>query len=144
MAVMASRIDVSIEHRAAPDGQPAQQKRNPNTCPRCSSHYRDDELDATLRVCAHCDYHFQVKARDRIGQLVDRGTFVEEFAGVRSADLTLHVGLGTFKPIATATVEEHPIHREIYELSAATQAAALAPAAGTRRIAVGTTSVRTL
>jgi S-adenosylmethionine:tRNA ribosyltransferase-isomerase len=65
-------------------------------------------------------------------------------AGVRSADLTLHVGLGTFKPIATASVEEHAIHREIYEVPPATQAAALAPAPGTRRVAVGTTSVRTL
>ncbi len=65
-------------------------------------------------------------------------------AGVRSADLTLHVGLGTFKPIATASIEEHAIHREIYEVPPATQAAALAPAPGTRRVAVGTTSVRTL
>ncbi len=65
-------------------------------------------------------------------------------AGVRAADLTLHVGLGTFKPIATATVEEHAIHREIYEIPPATQTAVLAPAPGTRRVAVGTTSVRTL
>ncbi len=65
-------------------------------------------------------------------------------SGVRAADLTLHVGLGTFKPIATATVEEHAIHREIYEIPPATQAAVLAPAPGTRRVAVGTTSVRTL
>lgn len=65
-------------------------------------------------------------------------------AGVRSADLTLHVGLGTFKPIATASIEEHAIHRELYEVPPATQAAVLAPAPGTRRIAVGTTSVRTL
>ncbi len=65
-------------------------------------------------------------------------------AGVRTADLTLHVGLGTFKPIATDTIEAHAIHREIYEVPAATQAAALAPAPGTRRVAVGTTSVRTL
>jgi S-adenosylmethionine:tRNA ribosyltransferase-isomerase len=64
--------------------------------------------------------------------------------GVRSADLTLHVGLGTFKPIATERVEDHPIHREIYEIPPATQVAALSPAPGTRRIAVGTTSVRTL
>lgn len=65
-------------------------------------------------------------------------------AGIRSADLTLHVGLGTFKPIATAHVEEHPIHREIYEVPPATQAAVLTPAPGTRRVAVGTTTVRTL
>lgn len=65
-------------------------------------------------------------------------------AGVRAADLTLHVGLGTFKPIATATIEEHAIHREIYEVPPDTQAAVLAPAPGTRRVAVGTTSVRTL
>ncbi|MEO0055560.1 MAG: hypothetical protein RLZZ50_1507 [Verrucomicrobiota bacterium] len=65
-------------------------------------------------------------------------------SGVRSADLTLHVGLGTFKPIATAHIEEHAIHREIYEVPPATQAAVLKPAPGTRRVAVGTTSVRTL
>ena len=65
-------------------------------------------------------------------------------AGVRSADLTLHVGLGTFKPIATAHVEEHPIHREIYELPAETRRAVLTQEPGTRRVAVGTTSVRTL
>lgn len=65
-------------------------------------------------------------------------------AGVRSADLTLHVGLGTFKPIATGSIEEHAIHREIYEVPVTTQQAALRPAPGTRRIAVGTTSVRTL
>ena len=65
-------------------------------------------------------------------------------SGVRTADLTLHVGLGTFKPIATATISEHAIHREIYEVPVATQQAVLTPAAGTRRVAVGTTSVRTL
>ena len=63
--------------------------------------------------------------------------------GVRTAELTLHVGLGTFKPIATATVEEHAIHRELYEIPAATQQALRTPREG-RRIAVGTTSVRTI
>jgi len=62
--------------------------------------------------------------------------------GVATADITLHVGLGTFKPIATNTVEEHPIHREIYEIPAATQRALLHPSG--RRVAVGTTSVRTI
>jgi len=81
---MASRIDVSIEHRG--DGQPADGKKHPNTCPRCGSHYRDDELEATLRVCPHCGHHFPVRARDRIVQLADGGTFVEHDADLRSAD----------------------------------------------------------
>jgi acetyl-CoA carboxylase carboxyl transferase beta subunit len=83
---MASRIDVSIEHRGAPPSADGAGKSSPNTCPRCSSHYRDDELAQTLRVCSHCGYHFPVRARERIAQLVDHGTFVEEEAGLRSAD----------------------------------------------------------
>jgi len=39
---MASRIDVSIEHRG-PEPEPA--GKHPNTCPSCHSHYRDEELD---------------------------------------------------------------------------------------------------
>jgi S-adenosylmethionine:tRNA ribosyltransferase-isomerase len=66
-----------------------------------------------------------------------------EHQGVRFADLTLQVGLGTFKPIATETVEAHAIHRELYEIPIATQRALFPPLAG-RRIAVGTTSVRTV
>jgi S-adenosylmethionine:tRNA ribosyltransferase-isomerase len=62
--------------------------------------------------------------------------------GVRFADLTLHVGLGTFRPMATDTVEQHAIHRETYEISAATQGQLIRKAG--RRIAVGTTSVRTI
>ncbi|MBL9216734.1 MAG: tRNA preQ1(34) S-adenosylmethionine ribosyltransferase-isomerase QueA [Opitutaceae bacterium] len=62
--------------------------------------------------------------------------------GVGAADLTLHVGLGTFRPIATEQVEDHAIHRELYEIPAATRRA-LAETTG-RRVAVGTTSVRTL
>jgi S-adenosylmethionine:tRNA ribosyltransferase-isomerase len=62
--------------------------------------------------------------------------------GIGAADITLHVGLGTFKPIMAETVEEHAIHRELYELPAATQQALFAPSG--RRIAVGTTSVRTI
>jgi acetyl-CoA carboxylase carboxyl transferase beta subunit len=80
---MASRIDVSIEHRGE---QPEREKSHPNTCPKCNSHYRDDELEANLRVCPHCGHHFPVHARDRIAQLADGGTFVEEDADLRSAD----------------------------------------------------------
>ena len=63
-------------------------------------------------------------------------------AGVKFADLTLHVGLGTFRPISTENIEEHAIHREVYEISADTQQALFTTKG--RRVAVGTTSVRTL
>ena len=82
---MASRIDVSIEDRRPDDGAEGA-ARGPNTCPRCHSHYRDDELDAALRVCPQCGHHFPVRARARIAQLVDEGAFLEEDGDLRSHD----------------------------------------------------------
>ncbi|MGH7944540.1 MAG: tRNA preQ1(34) S-adenosylmethionine ribosyltransferase-isomerase QueA [Opitutaceae bacterium] len=66
-----------------------------------------------------------------------------EDRGITFADITLHVGLGTFRPITTETIEAHVIHREIYEIPVATQRALLSPRGG-RRIAVGTTTVRAI
>lgn len=63
--------------------------------------------------------------------------------GVRTADVTLHVGLGTFRPMHTDRIEDHVIHREHYEIPVATLAELSAPH-HTRRVAVGTTVVRTL
>src|ERR671914_2141140 len=80
---MASRIDVSIEHRGPP---PEDAAKHPNTCPRCHSHYRNEELEQTLWVCPQCGHHFSVRARERVRQLADQGTFVEEDAELRSAD----------------------------------------------------------
>ncbi len=80
---MASRIDVSIEHRGP---EPESEKKHPNTCPRCHSHYREEELERSLRVCPHCGHHFAVHARERIAQLADRGTFAEADGHLRSAD----------------------------------------------------------
>lgn len=65
--------------------------------------------------------------------------------GVQTVYLTLHVGLGTFAPIATDTVEAHTMHSEPYEVSVrAAEAINGARAEGGRIIAVGTTVVRTL
>ena len=82
---MEGRIDVTVENRGAGRAE-ADGKRHPNTCPGCHSHYRDDELEQTLRVCPQCGHYFPVRARERVAQLADRGTFVEEDAGLRSAD----------------------------------------------------------
>ena len=65
--------------------------------------------------------------------------------GVEILDVTLHVGLGTFRPMDTDTIEEHVMHSEVYQMSEETAAALnLAKTEGRRIIAVGTTSVRTL
>ena len=80
---MASRIDVSIEHRGP---EPEKPGTHPNTCPSCNSHYRDEELEQTLWVCPQCGHHFAVRARVRVRQLADSGTFVEQDANLRSAD----------------------------------------------------------
>jgi S-adenosylmethionine:tRNA ribosyltransferase-isomerase len=65
--------------------------------------------------------------------------------GVGLASVTLHVGAGTFLPVKTDTLEEHPMHEEIYQVPAATRAALAATAlAGGRVIAVGTTALRAL
>jgi acetyl-CoA carboxylase carboxyl transferase subunit beta len=79
------RIDVSIEHKQV-ESESQDGRGHPNTCPSCGSHYRDDELERHLRVCPHCGHHFPVRAPERIRQLADEGTFVEEDAELRSAD----------------------------------------------------------
>jgi len=79
------------------------------------------------------------------------GELLEEIArmGVRRVELTLQVGAGTFKPVECEYLDEHAMHRELFEVPAETlQAlAAIEPvrAQGDGRvIAVGTTSVRAL
>jgi S-adenosylmethionine:tRNA ribosyltransferase-isomerase len=62
--------------------------------------------------------------------------------GIQKAELTLHVGVGTFRPVKAETVEDHELHRETYHLPAST-AETINQTAG-RVVAVGTTSVRTL
>jgi acetyl-CoA carboxylase carboxyl transferase subunit beta len=125
---VSERIDVSIEHRHAPpeDGRP-----HPNTCPKCGSHYRDDELAEHLNVCPHCGHHFPLHARERIQQLVDADSFVEEAAELRSddplaffdlrpyterlAEAELSTGLGEAMVIGRAAIEDQPCQLAVME-----------------------------
>jgi acetyl-CoA carboxylase carboxyl transferase subunit beta len=125
------KIDVSIEHRhpPGPDGG----KPHPNTCPKCGSHYREDELDANLRVCPHCGYHFPVKAPARIEQLTDTGSFVEEAGDLRSDDpldffdlrpykerlneAEISTGLGEAIVIGRASIDGYPCQLAVMDFS---------------------------
>lgn len=65
--------------------------------------------------------------------------------GVETAEVTLHVGAGTFQPVRVERIEEHHMHSEWLEVSPEVVAAVNAcKARGGRVIAVGTTSVRSL
>jgi S-adenosylmethionine:tRNA ribosyltransferase-isomerase len=75
--------------------------------------------------------HFTPETFERLGE-----------RGIQIAVLTLHVGLATFRPVKTETIEEHEMHEEWYEVPEAT-AAAIAATAG-RVVALGTTTVRAL
>ena len=68
-----------------------------------------------------------------------------ETKGVKLVYLTLHVGLGTFRPVSVDNVDEHEMHSEFYTLSEeAADTLRQVKASGKRVIAVGTTSIRTL
>ncbi len=78
--------------------------------------------------------HFTERLIDELGR-----------KGVGFATLTLHVGLDTFRPVHEDLVEEHPMHKEWYDLPAETASAINhARSQGHRVVAVGTTSVRVL
>lgn len=65
--------------------------------------------------------------------------------GIEIAELTLHVGLGTFQPVHVENVEEHRLHRESYSISeSVAEQINRALEAKRRIVAVGTTTVRTL
>jgi acetyl-CoA carboxylase carboxyl transferase subunit beta len=125
-----TRIDVQVEHRHAP---PPTGQKHPNTCPKCGSHYRDDELEAALYVCGHCGHHFPMPALARIAWLADEASFVEEAADVRSddplqffdlrpyaerlAEAELNTGLGEAVVVGQATLDGQPIELAVMDFA---------------------------
>jgi acetyl-CoA carboxylase carboxyl transferase beta subunit len=125
---MADKIAVSIEHKNAP---PQEAERAPNTCPVCASHYRDDELEASLWVCRQCGHHFPMRARARIAHLADDGTFVEEADDLRSedplsffdlrpyterlAEAEVSTGLGEAIVIGQASLDDHQVELAVMD-----------------------------
>src|SRR5450755_581842 len=124
------RIDVHVDHKDPP---PPPERKHPNTCPSCGSHFRDDELQAQLWVCSQCGHHYPMRARARIAWYADEGSFAEEAAEVRSDDpleffdlrpyaerLTeaeLNTGLGEAMVIGQATMDGHPVELAVMDFA---------------------------
>lgn len=65
--------------------------------------------------------------------------------GIEVIDITLHIGLGTFRPVKVTDTKDHVMHSEVYEISEEAAAKLNKAKSENRRIiAIGTTSVRTL
>ena len=93
-----AKIDVSVET----NDQPSPPPKDPNTCPSCHSHYRDDELEQALWVCGQCGHHFPMRARARVESLADPGSFAEEATELHSED---PLGFFDLRPYAERLAE---------------------------------------
>ncbi len=65
-------------------------------CPSCASMIFDKELDENLKVCSHCQHHFQIGARERIHSLVETCTFEEMDANMTSVDILEFTGAASY------------------------------------------------
>src|SRR5208337_943539 len=91
-----------------------------------------------------CPFHRISTATTRQPTAPDILQLIRE-RGIEIAEITLHVGLGTFQPVRVEKVEDHKLHREWFEIpTEAAQAINRAKAKARRVVAVGTTTVRTL
>src|SRR6476660_3793999 len=65
-------------------------------CPKCSTMVFDKELDENLKVCTHCQHHFQIGSRERINSLVETCSFEELDAEMTSADVLSFTGVASY------------------------------------------------
>lgn len=72
-------------------------------CPKCATMVFDKDLDENLKVCPHCQHHFQITARERIHSLVETCTFEEMDAHLTSVDMLNFTGASSY----TAKLEEY-------------------------------------
>lgn len=129
------------DHSTAPGAAPAADPTAPTAPTVDRERYQTvfADREQTVAVAAPtAGLHFSAALLERLAS-----------GGVEFANVILHVGLGTFRPIETEDVAQHPIHRETIVVPAATRERLLAagsndPARARRRIAVGTTAVRAI
>ena len=107
--------------------------------------YGERKLAALLRELCRLDFHWvrlhYLYPDEFTPELLD----TIRAKGVNIVEVTLHVGLGTFRPVSEDNIQEHQMHTEWYCVDdTAAEAINAARASGHRVIAVGTTSCRTL
>ncbi len=134
----------------------------------CTIVFDQSDVDQTLRDCGHLPLPPYIRRKDQdfdseryqtvyahipgavaaptAGLHFTQEVFQElEARGVQRAELTLHVGAGTFQPVSEERIEDHKMHFESYFLPERTASMLnKARTSGHRILAVGTTSLRTL
>lgn len=66
-------------------------------CPKCASMIYDKELDENLKVCAKCQHHFPIGARERIHSLVEVCSFEEMDPGMTAVDILKFTGVASYE-----------------------------------------------
>ena len=66
-------------------------------CPECAAVIHKIELEENQRVCPHCDHHFLIGSRDRLGHLLDPGSFQEADADMQPVDMLNFRALKTYR-----------------------------------------------
>ena len=82
-------------------------------CYNCDTQLLVKELESNLMVCPHCEYHFRINARNRIGQLVDEGTFSEMHANITGADPLNFVDTESYKDRQRKAKEKNNSHQKM-------------------------------
>src|SRR4051812_36650725 len=91
---------MAIFKRPPPGGGGRRKREMPQglwqKCPGCGEVVHEIELAQNQRVCPRCEYHFPQSAADRIANLLDPGSFVEEDASMRSIDTLKFQGQASY------------------------------------------------
>lgn len=104
-----------------------------------------EELDRQMYQTVYCREEGSVAAPTAGLHFTEELLKKVEKKGVRLAYVTLHVGIGTFRPVKCDAIEDHHMHFEEYEISAENaEIINDTKASGGRIISVGTTSTRTM
>ncbi len=85
---MSKHIQVTVDRlkRIAHIPERSKKPLDPTTCPKCESHFRDEEMVANARVCTNCGHHFAITARARLDHMAGGGEWREIWTELRASD----------------------------------------------------------